>query len=305
MNSCAVADQPVDVSPPWLARVAEIKAAASYNADTERKVVALSEELKDMLREVKIRVSSRMPERAELTKQDQTLQESGVKVETLERRLEATRKQAEQIVELENDVTKAKKQEKVYEDAIEQMQKDLDILEAENAKLGKGDRQASSTGVEAPTLSTFVDQGAVSEQVENLRAAIRFLRRENALLKSKDLYKSVHLLPSLTYSPRVEEVPELDPSGPASPSASSDDGGSIGPITPSKRTLEMESKILWREVTEWTIAPKIVDITKVSSSSWTRRKGGPDEQVRAWKAQEKELGRRVERLKERTRLLKK
>lgn len=71
-------------------------------------------------------------------RQDQTLQESGVKVETLERRLEATRKQADQILELESDVTKAKKQEKVYEDAIEQLQAEQDALEAENAKLRKG-----------------------------------------------------------------------------------------------------------------------------------------------------------------------
>jgi dynactin 1 len=73
-----------------------------------------------------------------LTHQDQTLQESGVKVEILERRLEATRKQADQIIELENDITKAKKQEKVYSDAIEQLQAEQDALEAENAKLRKG-----------------------------------------------------------------------------------------------------------------------------------------------------------------------
>lgn len=225
-------------------------------------------------------------------------------METLERRLEATRKQAEQIVELENDVAKAKKQEKVYEDAIEQMQKDLDILEAENVKLGKGDRQASSTGIDLPTQSAIVDSGSTSEQVENLRMAIRYLRRENALLKGKDLFKSVQLLPSIPYSPPVEDVPELDPSSPASPSSSSNDGDSFGPITPSKHTLEMESRMLWQEVTEWTVAPKIVDISKVSSTGWTRKKGGPDDQVRAWKSQEKELGKRVERLKERTRLLK-
>lgn len=47
----------VDVPPPWLARVAMIKAAASYNADIERKVIKLTEEVKDMLREIKIRVS--------------------------------------------------------------------------------------------------------------------------------------------------------------------------------------------------------------------------------------------------------
>jgi dynactin 1 len=47
----------VDIPPPWLARVASIKEAASHNVDTERKVVRMSEELKDLLREVKIRVS--------------------------------------------------------------------------------------------------------------------------------------------------------------------------------------------------------------------------------------------------------
>jgi dynactin 1 len=47
----------VNISPPWLARVASIKEAASHNVDMERKVVRMSEELKDLLREVKIRVS--------------------------------------------------------------------------------------------------------------------------------------------------------------------------------------------------------------------------------------------------------
>lgn len=99
------------------------------NVETERKLLRFTEENKDLLREIKMR--------------DQTLQESGVKVETLERRLEASRKQADTIVELENDVAKAKKQEKVYEEAIEQLQGELEGLEGENAKLrkGQGDRQ--------------------------------------------------------------------------------------------------------------------------------------------------------------------
>lgn len=112
------------MDPPWKSRVGIIKQAAQYNAETERTLLRLSEESKELLREIRIR--------------DQTLQENGVKVEMLERRLEATRKQADMILELENDVTKAKKQEKVYEDAIEQMQGELDVLEGENAKLRKG-----------------------------------------------------------------------------------------------------------------------------------------------------------------------
>ena len=47
----------MDIPPPWLARVASIKEAASHNVDTERKVARMSEELKDLLREVKIRVN--------------------------------------------------------------------------------------------------------------------------------------------------------------------------------------------------------------------------------------------------------
>lgn len=78
-----------------------------------------TEENKTLQREVKIR--------------DQSLQEAGVKVETLEKRLEGSRKMADVIVELENDVQKAKRQEKVYEDAIEQVQRELEEVERELA----------------------------------------------------------------------------------------------------------------------------------------------------------------------------
>ena len=106
--------------------------------------------------------------------QDQSLQEGGVKIETLERRLEAGRKQADQIIELENDVAKAKKQEKVYEDAIEQLQKDLDVLEAENAQLGKrhtGDpRQSQGSFPEPMHLGvTGIEASHLAEQVSCLR----------------------------------------------------------------------------------------------------------------------------------------
>jgi dynactin 1 len=126
----------IAIPAPWLGRVAAIKQASQFNAETERTLLRLQEESKDLLREIRIR--------------DQTLQESGVKVETLERRLEATRKQADMILELENDVAKAKKQEKVYEDAIEQMQAELDALEGENVKARTGTGHASDRQRELP-----------------------------------------------------------------------------------------------------------------------------------------------------------
>lgn len=53
----------------------------------------------------------------------------------MERRLDAVKKQAEAIAELESEIAKAKKQEKSYEEAIEQLQSDLDALEQDNVKL--------------------------------------------------------------------------------------------------------------------------------------------------------------------------
>ncbi|ORX40158.1 dynein associated protein-domain-containing protein [Kockovaella imperatae] len=281
---------PMDIPAPWLARVAAIRDAASFNADTERKVVRLSEELKDMLREIKLR--------------DQSLQESGVKIETLERRIEAGRRQAEQIIELENDVAKAKKQEKVYEDAIDQLQKDLDVLEAENAQLGKrqaGDtRQATGSYPEPLHLGAVgVEASQLAEQVENLRNALRYLRSENALLKSKDLYRGLHLLPALHYTPE-DPLPELEQSSPGSPLSET---STSYPVTPTRQSLEAESKLLFREIADFQASSKIVDISRAGKKGWHRRKSGPEEQVWSWKLKEKRLRERVEDLAQRTKVL--
>ncbi|KAI9631947.1 dynein associated protein-domain-containing protein [Dioszegia hungarica] len=284
---------------PWLGRVETIKAAAQFNAETERNVLRLTEESKDMLREIRIR--------------DQSLQEQGVKVEMLERRLEATRKLADTVLELENDVAKTRKQEKVYEDAIEQMQGELEAMEGENAKLRKSGEPKLTFSVNASSSSEpiiYAPSGAESsqlvEQIENLRNAIRYLRSENALLRSKDLFSALHSLPSLPYTPFIApepSVPELDPSTPDSPASST----SSLPETPTRHALETESKLLFREITAFQSSPRIVDISQLGADStsggWRSRKKSPEVQVWEWRKREKELGRRVEGFKERVRSL--
>lgn len=106
---------------PWVARIAEIKAALAVNVEAERKVASLSEEIQGLARSLRTK--------------DQTIQESTVKIELMERRLEAVKKQADAIVELETELSKARKQERAYEEAMEQLQADLDTLEQDNAKL--------------------------------------------------------------------------------------------------------------------------------------------------------------------------
>lgn len=106
---------------PWVARSAELHALAARDEDAERKVIKLTEEVKDLAREIRLK--------------DQGMQESSVRIELMEKRMESVKKQADAMAELEGELSKIRKQEKDYEAAIEQLQGDLDALEQQNAKL--------------------------------------------------------------------------------------------------------------------------------------------------------------------------
>jgi dynactin 1 len=101
--------------------VEEIKASTAVNVEAERKAAQLNDEMQGLLRSLKTK--------------DQCIQESTVKIELMERRLETVKKQADTIVDLEGELSNARKQKRVYEEAMEQLQADLDVLEQDNAKL--------------------------------------------------------------------------------------------------------------------------------------------------------------------------
>lgn len=102
-------------------RIEDIKAAIAINVEAERKVAQLNDEMQALVRTLKSK--------------DQHIQESSVKIELMDRRMEAVKKQADTIIDLENELNKARKQERAYEEAMEQLQADLDSLEQDNAKL--------------------------------------------------------------------------------------------------------------------------------------------------------------------------
>lgn len=106
---------------PWITRINEIKASLAVNLEAERKVSQLNDEIQGLARSLKSK--------------DQIIQESSVKIELMERRMEAVKKQSDAIADLEAELSKARKQERAYEEAMEQLQADLDILEQDNAKL--------------------------------------------------------------------------------------------------------------------------------------------------------------------------
>ena len=143
-------------------------------------------------------------------------------VELMERRMETVKKQADTITELENELAKARKQERAYEEAMEQLQADLDALEQDNAKLktlaAHPERQPTAAqAVEAESVpaegnletSYLLEQvshsqrtmhswrmGALTRarQIDALRGTVRFLRNENSFLPTRSLLRSLDLL---------------------------------------------------------------------------------------------------------------
>ena len=119
---------------PWVTRVDEIKASLAVNLEAERKVAQLNDEMQGLLRNLKIK--------------DQSIQESSVKVELMERRIETFKKQGDAIDDMQEQLAKSRKQERAYEEAMDQLQSDLDSLEQENVKL-----KAQTAGMlERPTI---------------------------------------------------------------------------------------------------------------------------------------------------------
>ncbi|QRW26877.1 Dynein associated protein [Rhizoctonia solani] len=186
---------------PWVVRIAEVKALSAVNVDAERTVNKLNEEIKDLIRSIKTR--------------DQTIQETSVKIELMERRMETVKKQADAI-----------KQEKAYEEALEQLQSDLDEMGQENARLKQAtagmEKHASGMqpAVEEPVIASgdleashLLEQASLKQfltiyvantppsQIESLRGAVRFLRHENSYLKSQDLLRELNSLPPLGDKP--------------------------------------------------------------------------------------------------------
>ena len=106
---------------PWVMRVEAIKSATALNVEAEHKVIKLNEEMQELVRTIKAR--------------EQTIQETAVKIQVLERRMEAHRKQAETVVDMEEQLKNEKKQVKMYEEAMETLQAEMEALHQDNAKL--------------------------------------------------------------------------------------------------------------------------------------------------------------------------
>ncbi|KAH9982314.1 dynein associated protein-domain-containing protein [Lactifluus volemus] len=281
---------------PWIVRVEEVKTAMTVNVEAERRVAQLNEEMQGLVRTLKVK--------------DQNIQETSVKIELMERRMEAVKKQAEAVTELETLLGKAQKQEKYYVEAMEQLQTEFDVLAKENSKLKAASNASEKEAAGATTTQSQIvlpvdgnlETTHLLEQLENFRGAVRFLRMENSYLKGNDLMRELGELPPLPVPSPRDSTPPLDASG-LSDTDESDTESSDR--VPSVRSLTTETKSLYREVIKFSSTPRVVDLsaTKTSDGStkaWVPKKKTPTYQVWERKAQAERLNRRVQGLLERT-----
>ncbi|GAA5901065.1 hypothetical protein JCM5296_007301 [Sporobolomyces johnsonii] len=283
--------------PPWTSRVAELHSNAAVNVDAARKVVQLNEEMRDLVREMRTK--------------EQAHQESAVKIELMEKRMEAVKKQADVLAQLEAELAKSRKQERTYEEANEVLQRDLDTMEQELAKLRQtaaaaekqtGTAQSAANEGDSVAYEGNMETAYLVEQITSLRSAVRFLRSENSYLKSQDLLADLDSLPSYA----------LPPTPPFTPEPSSDEDDSVPAPSLSRLSKKLatlpaqsfatQSQQLLREARLVSATPRLVDLSQIAPIGAKGRRGwqpaqrDPRHQLWAEKERARELERKVKLL---------
>ncbi|KAG8856780.1 hypothetical protein FRB96_006284 [Tulasnella sp. 330] len=275
---------------PWITRVDEIKAIAAVNLDAERSLMKLNDEVLTLVKEIKTR--------------EQIIQESGAKIELMERRMEAVKRQGEAIIDLEAQLEQAVKQEKEWREAVDSYQAEIEALDEQCHRLKQQLESApnqSAAGAQPTEGDNTISESNLEtsyllDQVESLRGAVRFLKSENSYLKGQDLLRDINSLPVLTsFAPAT---PPLSPS----PSSTTDFSLPSSPERPTLRSLTTESKVLYRDVINYSSSVKVVDLTKLNdgkSKRWIPQKATPAGQLWDGQLEGEKLGRRVRGLLER------
>ncbi|KAJ7650592.1 dynactin [Roridomyces roridus] len=285
---------------PWVTRIDEVKASVAVNLEAERRVTQLNDELQGLVRTLK--------------QKEQHLQEATVKNDLMERKMETVKRQADSIAEKDVIITDGKRRQRELEEALEQVQGDLDVSEQERLKLKTlvGNEQRQAPGTVAPEPENVPVEGSLEtshllDQIDALRGTVRYLRTENSYLKGQDLLREIEALPPLPEPISRLPTPPLVPSGPSGPSDSEDSDSEDRPRTPpTLRSLATETKILYRDVIKFSSAPRVVDLSALNAKraqsnggrAWMPKKSTPAHQVWERKMEAERLSRRVRGLLE-------
>ncbi|GAA5800673.1 hypothetical protein HPULCUR_006109 [Helicostylum pulchrum] len=248
---------------PWIQRASDIKAEVVINHELEHKLQQHNEEIIKLIKDVRLK--------------DQALQESDVKVSLLEKRMETAKKEVEHIKSLEEALDKSSDREQIYAEAVESIQSDYDLLKAEinslkneankreekrQSILRKANFDLTIEGEDDPSSSSATVQEMagsyyeITSQMDTLKASMRYLRAENAQLKSADFIRSLDLSTVLT-------------------SKASNSGGKT---EEELRSVARETRALVKDMRVASASPRVVQLVKPTVNSWNSNKKSPDYQ---------------------------
>ncbi|KAI8145083.1 hypothetical protein BJV82DRAFT_47139 [Fennellomyces sp. T-0311] len=286
--------------PPWVQRASDMKAEVVVNHDMERKLQQHSEEIFKLIKDIKGK--------------DQALQEANIRVEVLERRMEAAKKDTEQFHALEESLEKAKAQTQMYSEAMENLQTEYEGLEQENIQLKKAaavqkeDKRLSiprkpsnfemsvEESVDAGDMPDAGEYADMRNHMEILKAGIRYLRAENAHLKSCDLARSL----KLDQLPPVLRHEQTDPSA---ESAQEEQEEKEPETRDMMRSIATETRVLLKDLRTASASPKVVALGERRRGEWRSMKKTPDYQYQTQQSVLYTLKQRSEQLKDKLKQL--
>ncbi|KAL2811042.1 dynein associated protein-domain-containing protein [Aspergillus granulosus] len=173
---------------PWIARAAELKSNKVNSPDAEEEIRHLKNEIHEASTALGVK--------------DKTIEEQSIKIELVESRMREASKKAATAKELESKIEELTAHETSLKATVETQRKDLQAVEAERDEIkgqlerlkrmsGAGGGVTAATGVvvdNAVSLATMKENESLRAEVQNLQAAVRFLREENRRASILDPY---------------------------------------------------------------------------------------------------------------------
>lgn len=204
--------------------------------------------------------------------------------------METVKKQADQIIVLEETLTKTQAQEQMYAEAMENLQTEYDALEQENMQLKKNAAKKEEKRLSAPKKAEFdmmedsssileIDNTNIHEmnnQMESLKSAIRYLRAENAHLKGSDIIRSLQLHDD--YNQKIPVEPQ---------------------VQAMMRSFALETRMLVKDMRTASATPKVIQLSADrKGGKWQSEKRLPDYQYQTQQSVLYTLKQRCDQLKD-------
>ena len=155
---------PTKFTEPWTLRAKEILEMCQNNPELERQYADAQQEVKKLASDIKTK--------------EESYNQAHIKVQILEKRIEALRQQSSVVDHYEVELKKMKEQEKTYMEAIESMQSEIDRLETEMKQALEKEKQQH----DGKALDDF---NISDRRIAALYSAMRLLRAENDKLRAQ------------------------------------------------------------------------------------------------------------------------